>query len=113
MKQAIATRRRVRVRAKISGLAARPRLSVKITNRHITAQLIDDASGRTLGYVTTVKADLGKQTMTQKAVWVGENIAARAKEAKIKQVVLDRGVRIYHGRLQALAEAARQKGLEF
>jgi large subunit ribosomal protein L18 len=105
-------RRRARVRATVSGTAARPRLSVKITLRHIVAQVIDDTTGRTLAYTTTVGQDV-KGTMTERAVWAGEQIAAKAKAAKIKQVVFDRGGRIYHGRLHALAEAARQAGLEF
>jgi large subunit ribosomal protein L18 len=85
---------------------------VKITLSHVVAQLIDDTTGRTLVGVTTVGADV-KGSMTEKATWVGEKIAAAAKAKKIKQVVFDRNGRIYHGRLHALAEAARQNGLEF
>lgn len=112
--QTIATlqRRRARVRAKVSGTATRPRLSVKITLRHIVAQLIDDTTGRTLAYTTTVGKDV-KGTMTDKATWAGENIAAAAKAKKITQVVFDRNGRIYQGRLHALAQAARGAGLEF
>ncbi len=105
-------RRRDRVRARVTGTAERPRLSVKITLRHIVAQIIDDTTGRTLAYVTTVKQDR-KGSMTDKAMWVGEQIAAKAKTAKVQKVVFDRGGRIYHGRLHALAEAARKAGLEF
>ena len=105
--------RRARVRAKISGTAERPRLTVSVTNRHITAQLIDDVAGRTLGYVTTVKAAEATGTMTEKATWVGTQIGAAAKKAKITAVVFDRAGRIYHGRLAALATAARESGLEF
>jgi large subunit ribosomal protein L18 len=105
-------RRRARVRAKVSGTPERPRLSVKVSLRHIVAQLIDDTKGVTLGYVTTVGSD-AKGTMTERATWVGEQIAAQAKGKKIKQVVFDRNGRIYHGRLHALAEAARNAGLEF
>jgi len=105
-------RRRARVRAKVSGTAARPRLSVKVTLRHIVAQLIDDTKGHTLAYVTTVGSDT-KGSMTDRATWAGEQIAAKAKAAKVKQVVFDRNGRIYHGRLHALAEAARKAGLEF
>ena len=83
-----------------------------ISNQHITAQLIDDDAGSTIGSVTTVKADI-KGSMTDKAKWAGEQIAAVAKKKKVKAVVFDRGSRIYHGRLHALAEAARAKGLEF
>jgi large subunit ribosomal protein L18 len=104
--------RRRRTRATISGTSERPRLSVAISNQNITAQLIDDARGVTLAAASTHKAE-AKGTLTEKAVWVGEQIAADAKSHKIKQVVFDRGSRIYHGRLHALAEAARAKGLEF
>lgn len=112
--QAIATlnRRRARVRAKVSGSSERPRMSVKITLMHVTAQIIDDTSGKTLAYVSTVGSDV-KGNLTNKSVWVGEHIAAAAKIAKIKKIVFDRNGRIYHGRLHALAEAARAKGLEF
>lgn len=104
--------RRRRTRAKISGTAERPRLSVHISNRHITAQLIDDVKGATLAGTTTVKASL-KGNLTERAVWVGEQIAKEASKHKIKAVVFDRGPKIYHGRLNALAEAARKAGLEF
>jgi large subunit ribosomal protein L18 len=106
-------RRRARVRATISGTSARPRLSIKITLRHIIAQVIDDTKGHTLASVSTVGQKEVKGTMTERAAWVGEHIAAAAKKAKVTQVVLDRNGRIYHGRLHALAEAARKNGLEF
>lgn len=105
-------RRHARVRSRVSGTPERPRLSVKITLRHIVAQIIDDTTGRTLAYTTTVRSD-AKGNMTDRAAWVGEHIAAAAKAKKIKFVVFDRGGRIYHGRLHALAEAARKAGLEF
>jgi large subunit ribosomal protein L18 len=105
-------RRRARVRATVSGTAVRPRLSVKITLTHIVAQLIDDTQAKTLAQASTIGADV-KGSMTERATWVGEQIAERAKAKKIKQVVFDRNGRIYHGRLHALAEAARAKGLEF
>ncbi len=105
-------RRRARVRSRVSGTPERPRLTVHVTNKHITAQLIDDTKNITLGYVTTVKS-AAKGTMTERAVWVGKEIAAAAKTHKIKAVVFDRAGRLYHGRLHALAEAARAEGLEF
>jgi large subunit ribosomal protein L18 len=105
-------RRRARVRATVSGTSARPRLSVKISLSHVIAQIIDDTTGQTLAYASTVGQD-SKGTMTAKAAWVGEQIAAAAKAKKVKQVVFDRNGRIYHGRLHALAEAARKAGLEF
>lgn len=105
--------RRKRIRAKIWGTAERPRLSVNISNKHIVAQLIDDDKGVTLGYVTTVGNKDAKGNMTDKAKVVGEQIAAIASKKKIKTVIFDRGTRIYHGRLAALANTARDKGLEF
>ena len=105
-------RRRARVRARVNGTAERPRLSVKISLNHIVAQVIDDTKGTTLAYATTIHKEY-KGTMTEKAVKIGEEIAAQAKAKKITKVVFDRNGRIYHGRLHALAEAARNAGLEF
>ena len=105
-------RRRARVRATVSGTPERPRLSIKISLSHIVAQVIDDTSGRTLASASTVGSDI-KGTMTDKAKWVGEQIAEAASKKDIKKVVFDRNGRIYHGRLHTLAEAARAKGLEF
>ena len=106
-------RRRGRIRSIVSGTATRPRLSVYISNLHITAQLIDDTSHKTLGYATTVGNKAATGTLTAKATVIGEQIAAQAKTAKIKTVVFDRGGKLYHGRVAALAEAARKSGLEF
>lgn len=105
--------RKRRIRARVSGTAQRPRLSVSVTNLHVTAQLIDDTAGKTLGYVTTVGQKSLKGTMTEKAAWVGEEIAKQAKASKVKAVVFDRGGKLYHGRVAALADAARKAGLEF
>ncbi len=105
-------RRASRVRQLVSGNAQRPRLAVHISNLHVTAQVVDDSSQRTLAYVTTVGRKLDGP-MTNKAKWVGEEIAQRAVKAKIKKVVFDRGGSQYHGRVKALAEAARAGGLEF
>src|SRR4051812_20677527 len=102
--------RRRRTRAKISGTSERPRLNVYVSNRHVMAQLIDDTAGVTLAAVNTVKASEATGTLTEKATWAGEQIAGLAKKKKITHVVFDRGSRIYHGRLHALAEAARKKG---
>ena len=106
-------RRRARVRATVSGTPVRPRLSIKITLMHITAQIIDDTKGVTLAYASTVGQKDLKGSLTAKAIVIGEQIAAAGKAKKIKQVVFDRNGRIYHGRLSALADAARKAGLEF
>ncbi|CAN5549092.1 50S ribosomal protein L18 [soil metagenome] len=108
-------RRHTRVRKKVHGTAARPRLAVFRSNRHITAQIIDDRAGRTLASASTVEAALrddGTATVAA-ATRVGEVLAERAKAADITTVVFDRGGFRYHGRVAALAEAARTAGLEF
>lgn len=104
------TLRKNRVRAKIGGTAERPRLSVFVSNKNITAQLIDDVNGKTLAYADSRKM---QGSMTEKAAKVGETIAEAAQKAKIETVVFDRGGRQYAGRLHALANAAREKGLKF
>jgi large subunit ribosomal protein L18 len=106
-------RRRARVRATVTGTTERPRLSVKISLHHVIAQIVDDSKGHTLAYVTTVGHKDAKGSLTDKASWAGEQIAGLAKAKKVTKVVFDRNGRIYHGRLHALAEAARQNGLEF
>ncbi len=105
-------RRQNRVRSVVRGTSERPRLSVFISNTHVSAQIIDDEKKITLvSYSTAGKKTTG--TMTEKASVVGTEIAKKAKAKKIKQVVFDRGSKLYHGRVKALAEAARQEGLEF
>lgn len=104
--------RKNRVRSTVHGTADRPRLSVTISNLHISAQLIDDVKGHTLASATTV----GKKasgTMTEKSAALGAEIAKTAKKKKITKVVFDRNGRQYAGRLSALADAARKEGLEF
>jgi large subunit ribosomal protein L18 len=112
-------RRHVRVRRKISGTAERPRLAVYRSNRHIYAQLVDDEAARTLVAASdrevkagggTGKAGGAGKTAPSKAV--GELLAERAKAAGIERVVFDRGGRLFHGRVAALAEGAREKGLQ-
>lgn len=112
-KQLNRTHRRARIRSVVSGTAVRPRLSVYVSNLHVTAQLIDDTTGKTLAYVTTVGNKAAKGTMTERAKWIGTEVAKQAKTHKIKAVVFDRGGKLYHGRVAALADAARAEGLEF
>lgn len=104
--------RKNRVRAKVSGTAERPRLTVTISNLHVSAQIIDDVAQKTLISATTVGAKL-KGSKSELAAKVGEDIAKKAKKAKINTVVFDRNGRQYAGRLAALADAARKEGLEF
>jgi len=105
--------RKHRVRATVTGTTERPRLSISVSNRHITAQVIDDTKHVTVAYVSTVGTKAAKGSMTERAEWIGAEIAKKAKAAKVSAVVFDRGGRIYHGRVQALADAARKAGLEF
>ena len=106
-------RRRRRVRAKIRGSAERPRLSVFRSNRGIFAQLIDDDAGVTLAAVNWTEADLRDLKPMEQAKRAGELLAERAKAAGIDTAVFDRGGYRYHGRVQALAEGAREGGLTF
>lgn len=106
-------RRKHRVRANVIGTPERPRLTVFVSNKHVVAQIIDDSTHKTLAYVTTVGQKAATGTMTERATWVGTEIAKKAKAAKVTAVVFDRNGRLYHGRIQALADAARQAGLEF
>ena len=101
-----------RDRAKESGTAVRPRLTVTISNTHISAQLIDDVKQHTVAASTTVGTKQSG-TLTEQAVFIGTDIAKKAKKAKINAVVFDRNGRQYAGRLSALADAARKEGLEF
>lgn len=105
--------RAARVRATVSGTTLRPRLSVHISNLHVGAQIINDETHQTLVAVSTVGQKAATGTLTDKAMWVGTEIANKAKAAKIKLVVFDRRGKLYHGRVKALADAARNAGLEF
>ena len=110
-KQARARRHR-RVRVRVGGTPQRPRLSVYRSQHHVYAQLIDDMAGRTLAAASTVGLKTGKNDLAA-AQAVGRAIAGRAKEAGVSAVVFDRGGFLYHGRIKALADAAREAGLEF
>jgi large subunit ribosomal protein L18 len=109
------TRRHFRLRKKISGTDQRPRLVVKRSSRHIAVQLVDDLVGKTLASASSLEADVRALSGDKKAkaAKVGELVAARAKDAGISAVVFDRGGNAYHGRIAALADAARESGLVF
>jgi large subunit ribosomal protein L18 len=106
-------RRHRRVRSKITGTAARPRLAVYRSNARIYAQVIDDASGHTLVSASSLDKDVAGSKRAEQAALVGKLLAERAKGAGVQTVVFDRGGYLYHGRVKALADAAREAGLEF
>ncbi len=110
-------RRHRRIRTKISGTAGRPRLNVFRSLDHIYAQVIDDVSGNTITSASTIdkelRADLAGKTKKEQATLVGKAVAERAKAAGVSTVLFDRGGYLYHGRVQALAEGAREGGLDF
>ena len=108
-------KRHDRIRLRLEGTESRPRLAVVRSNIHIYAQVIDDASGRTLAAASTVEKELrgSSSTKTEEAAVVGRLVAERAKSAGVERVVFDRAGFRYHGRIKSLAEAAREAGLEF
>jgi large subunit ribosomal protein L18 len=107
-------RRHRRIRGKVSGTAERPRLAVFRSNKGISAQLIDDVSGKTLAGASWVGVKKGfKGTKTEQAAEVGKLLAAAGKKAGVEAVVFDRGGYLYHGRVKALADGAREGGLKF
>ena len=114
-KNATRRKRHARVRAKLSGTAARPRLNVFRSNKYIYAQLIDDVNGVTIASASTIEKDLGLESTNnlEAAQKVGELIAKRAVEKGVSSIVFDRGGYLYHGRVKALADTARENGLEF
>jgi large subunit ribosomal protein L18 len=114
-KQLARERRHHRVRKLVRGTAERPRLAVFRSNKHVTAQVIDDIAGRTLAAASTVEADLrsGATGNKEAAATVGRLVAERAKAAGVSKVVFDRGGNLYPGRVAAVADAAREAGLEF
>ncbi|MGH3084629.1 MAG: 50S ribosomal protein L18 [Gaiellaceae bacterium] len=106
-------RRHKRVRKHLVGTAERPRLVVFRSNRGIAAQLVDDGAGRTLAAASSLQVRNAKGTKSDQAAAVGKLLAENAKKASVKSVVFDRGGYLYHGRVKALAEAAREGGLQF
>ncbi|WP_342400391.1 50S ribosomal protein L18 [Weizmannia sp. FSL W8-0676] len=114
-KNQVRKKRHARVRAKLSGTAERPRLNIYRSNKNIYAQLIDDVKGVTLASASTLDKELSLESTgnVKAAQKVGELIAKRAVEKGIKEVVFDRGGYLYHGRIKALADAARENGLQF
>jgi large subunit ribosomal protein L18 len=105
--------RKQRIRTSVKGTTERPRLSISISNRHVSAQIIDDSVHKTLASATTVGVKKVTGNMTELAKWVGSEIAQQASKAKVVKVVLDRNGKRYHGRIAALAQAAREGGLDF
>ena len=105
-------KRRFRIKSKLSGSAARPRLAVYKSSKHIYAQIIDDVSGKTVVGVHS-RSVKTKSTKSELATSVGKQIAEKAKKAGIEKVVFDRGGNKYHGRVKALADSARESGLVF
>ena len=112
-KEAVRLKRRRRVRAKVTGTPERPRIAVFRSNRGVSAQLIDDTTGRTLAHVNWTENDLKSLKKMEQAKRAGEILAERAKAAGIETAVFDRGGYQYHGRVRALAEGAREGGLAF
>lgn len=116
-RQEVRAKKHMKIRNRFSGTAERPRLAVFRSNNHMYAQIIDDTVGKTLVAASTVEADakkeLEKTNNVDAAAYVGKVIAERAVEKGIKEVVFDRGGFIYQGKVQALADAAREAGLEF
>lgn len=112
-KNAVRVRKHERVRAKVKGSATCPRLCVFRSNKHIEAQLIDDVAKTTLVSSSSVQLKLENGSNIEAAKKVGADLAAKAKEKKISTVVFDRGGYVYHGRVAALADAAREGGLKF
>lgn len=105
--------RKQRIRARVVGTTERPRLSVFISNQHVSAQIIDDSTQKTLASASTIGKKDAKGSLSEKAAAVGVELAKNAKKAKVEKVVFDRNGRQYAKRLQSLADAARKEGLEF
>ncbi len=107
------TQRAKRSRTNTVGSSERPRLSVFVSGLHVSAQVIDDSKQSTIVASTSVGNSKLSGSLTEKATWVGHDVAKKAKAKKVTKVVFDRGAKLYHGRIKALADAAREEGLEF
>lgn len=105
-------RRQNKVRKTVNGSSERPRLSVVVSNRHVSAQIIDDSAGKTLVSSTSI-GHKNDTNLTKVAIIVGKDIAQKAKTKKLKEVKFDRGSKLYHGRIKAFADSAREEGLKF
>ncbi len=105
--------RKTRIRERVKGNAERPRLTVFISNKHVSAQIVDDSTHKTMVSSTTATSKAASGNKTEMCAWIGADIAKKAKKAGVNSVVLDRNGRQYKGRLSALADAARKEGLEF
>lgn len=103
-------RRVHRVRSKLNGTSEKPRLTVKISNQHVLAQLIDDVNGKTIAASDSYKSKA--KSLGDKALEVGKDIATKAKKIKVEEAIFDRGSKQYHGRIKALADSAREAGLK-
>ena len=114
-KHKVRLKRHARVRTKLSGTAEKPRLNVYRSNKHIYAQIIDDVKGVTLAQASSQDKDIANTSASKVdlATTVGQEIAKKANDKGIKEIVFDRGGYLYHGRVKALADAARENGLEF
>ncbi|MCA9342514.1 50S ribosomal protein L18 [Candidatus Saccharibacteria bacterium] len=106
-------RRKTRIRNVVKGTSERPRMTVTISNRNVSAQIINDETHATIISASSQKLSSKDKNMTEIAALVGKDIAEKAKKAKVKQVVLDRNGKLYHGRIKAFADEARKAGLEF
>ena len=112
-KKSLLQKRKWRIRKKVNGTAARPRLAVTFSNKHIYAQCIDDVKGHTMVYVTSLTKDSTLKANSESAIALGKTVAEKAKAAGIESVVFDRSGRRYHGCVKSFAEAAREGGLQF
>lgn len=105
-------KRQHKVRTSIKANSIYPRLTVKVSNRHISAQIIDDSQDKSIIGVSTVGKKFESKSLKEQAEWIGSEIANKAKSKKIKKVAYDRGGKLYHGRIKAVADSARKAGLE-